>query len=830
MNGLSREYRSLVSSDLLAGTNLLAHAQWFLASTQPGSCASPDELPSEIEWIQAVVPGTVASVVERPDQDAVDWWFRTTVPVRGAGATTLTFDGIATHSRVWVNGIESARSTSMFVPISVDIAEGAAEVDIVVRIESMDAQLKGRRPRGRWRSSLIAQQGLRHHRTTMLGRAPVYGPLPAPVGLWRPVALRERSPLRDVRIHTEVAGADGTVWVRATLDAAASSAVVKVGDLSFPLPVDAAVTDAVLVDARVSIPDVVLWWPHTHGVPTVYPWSLEVDGLRVASGSVGFRAVELARSGGAVTLKVNGVRAFARGGCWVPLDPIRLWVDAEQLRAELERFRDAGLNMIRVLGTLVYEQSEFWSLCAELGILVWQDVMFATTDPPEDDEYRLAVEHELAALTRLVGGNPALAVVSGGSETEQQPTMLGVPADQHRITLLQKVIPEFFEHELPGTPYVTSSPSSTTGELHTHVGDGIAHYFGVGGYLRPLSDVHTARVRFAAECLAFSIPPERRSVERMFGSANIAGHHPDWKASVPRDRGSSWDFEDVRDHYVRSIFGVDPHLTRRDDAELYLDYGRAAVCEAVTTSYMHWRRKDSECTGALVLTLRDLVPGAGWGLLDSTGAPKAPWYSLARMSQPVGLFFADDGLDGLTVELVDDTPNLVSGTLSITLYGLSGVVGDVHEHGVQLEPHSAQSISVDRIVGTFADINHAYRFGVQTYVAVTAELVDGAGRTIAEATHLVGDQQSRQNDVGLTAVAELTEPGMWSLTVSTRWAAHYVCIDVDGFTVSDSWFHLAPGATRTLTLRGAKATVSGHVRALNSIRRASIQIESQLES
>ncbi|WP_237669681.1 hypothetical protein [Rhodococcus sp. BS-15] len=87
-------------------------------------------------------------------------------------------------------------------------------------------------------------------------------------------------------------------------------------------------------------------------------------------------------------------------------------------------------------------------------------------------------------------------------------------------------------------------------------------------------------------------------MEKFFGSAAVAGHHPDWKAAIPRDRGSSWDFEDVRDHYVRMIFGVDPHLIRRDDAELYLDYGRAAIVEAFTEAFGHWRRASSGCAGA----------------------------------------------------------------------------------------------------------------------------------------------------------------------------------------------------------------------------------------
>lgn len=803
-----------VSGDCPEDRDFLADARWRLTATPAGSCGHPKDLPAESEWLDAVVPGTVAVVVDTPEQDDLDWWYVTTVALTTNAPTTLRFDGIATHSAIWIDGVEAARTRSMFVPESIELDGRSADVEIAVRIESMNARLKSRRPRGRWRSSLIAQQGLRHERTTFLGRAPVYGQLAAPAGLWRPVTLRPRARVADVRLHTSVDGTTGTVRVRGTVVGSAASVVLALGDTRFSLAADGHV-----LDSSVPVPDVALWWPHTHGDPTLYPWSLEVDGTVVDSGRIGFRSAVLTRADRAVTLHVNGVRVFARGGCWVPLDPTRLWVDEGVLRRSLEQVRDAGLNMVRVVGTMVYEQTEFWSLCAELGIMVWQDIMFATVDPPEDAEFVDAVVSEVTALTALVGGNPALAVISGGSETQQQPTMLGVPESGQRMTLLQNVLPDLVDTELPGTSYVTSSPSSTTGELHTHVGDGIAHYFGVGGYLRPLDNVRTARVRFAAECLAFAIPPERRAVDRMFGSANVAGHHPDWKAAVPRDRGSSWDFEDVRDHYVREIFGVDPHQVRRNDAELYLDYGRAAVCDAATYAFMHWRRTDSECAGALVLTLGDLVPGAGWGFRDSDGAPKAPWYSLARVSRPVAIYFVDDGMDGLTIELIDDTANPITGTLRVALHGVST---ESHEYPIDVRAHGALSLSLDRLLGVFTDVNHAYRFGGQTYTAVTAELVDASGTVVADATHLIGDRHARQNDVGLSAIATPDGPGRWALSVRSDWAAHYVCVDVDGFEVSDSWFHLAPGRTRTVTLLGDRPKPTGHVRALNSIRKARI--------
>ncbi|WP_415975853.1 glycoside hydrolase family 2 protein [Rhodococcus sp. 077-4] len=801
--------------------DLLDGVRWRLARTDAGSVLNPGDLPDDLEWIDAVVPGTVAaahgssSAASNPDDH--DWWFVADVPTGEHRRVRVTFGGIATRAQIWIDGVHRRTVTSMFVPETVDPIDCGTTVAIAVHVESLAAHLKSRRPRGRWRSSLIAAQGLRHERTTMLGRAPVYGPVPIPVGPWRPVSMTPIPDVVRVELSTSVSGTDGIVALRADLNASGVARILIDDNMTGVHTVELGTVEH--IDRSVTLPDVELWWPHTHGAPRTYRVALEVDGIVHPMGIVGFRTVDLDRRAGGAALVVNGKTVFCRGGTWTPLDPVRLWSPEEDLRAALEQLRVAGLNMVRVVGTLVYEQPEFWSLCAELGIMVWQDVMFGTVDPPTDETFTAAVDRELEAFADTVAANPALVVVSGGSETQQQPTMMGLAAEDQRITLLDSAVPEFLADRLPGVPYVTSSPSSTQGELHTHVGDGIAHYFGVGGYLRPLSDVRTAGVRFAAECLAFAVPPERAQVEKFFGSAALAGHHPEWKAAVPRDRGSSWDFEDVRDHYARMIFGVDPHLIRRDDAELYLDYGRAAIVEAFTEAFGHWRRASSGCAGALVLTLRDTVPGAGWGIVDTDGVPKAPFYALARASAPVALLLSDNGLDGYSVELVNDGPAR-AGTLRVVLHTSRGK--HEFERAVTVDSSSSIELTVDSVIGTFTDANHAYRFGSRTYSAVTVLFLDDSDVEVTRTTALVG-VQSRQNTVGLSATVVETDSGAWSLTVRSDWAAQYVCVDIDGFEASDSWFHLAPNEPRTLTLRSRGASAPrGHVRALNSIERVSV--------
>lgn len=772
------------------------------------------------EWLPACVPGTVASALrqlgrwslETPRSfDASDWWFRChfTSPTAGDGRRVLCFGGLATLAEVSLNGAPLLTSDNMFVAHEIDVTDRLAPAgganELVIHFRSLTRALAQKRPRGRWKTRLVAHQQLRWFRTTLLGRVPGWSPAVTAVGPWRAIVLEERRGLEIGPVDLQVSE-DGRVTLRARI--AAPTGTLIVGDARAELHAEGG-----FLVGEVQVPDAERWWPHTHGPQPRYPVSLVVEGRTVALGRVAFRSLTAGPIEGEFRIRVNGETIFCRGACWTTPDLVTLRTTPDRLRAELELLCRAGMNMIRVGGTMVYEDDAFYDLCDELGILVWQDFMFANLDYPAADAGFLAsVQREVTELLGRLQGRPSLAVVCGGSEIEQQVAMLGLPAEYAESALFKQILPELVERLIPGLQYVPSSPCG--GVLPFHPDVGVAHYYGVGAYLRPLEDARRASVRFATECLAFSSIPEQATIDAFLADGESPWHHPRWKERVPRDVGASWDFEDIRDSYVGRLFAIDPARLRYAEMDRYLELGRVAIGTIVAATLAEWRRAASTCKGALVWFWKDLWPGAGWGLLDSLGRPKSPYYMASSVLQPVALLLSDEGLGGPRLHAVNEGPAPVEATVSARLWRQGSIQVAAGQRTISIPARGQIEVHADALFERFFDLSWAYRFGPAGYDALAATMVVGE-TVVAEAFFWPqGMPVEREADLGLRAVATPRDDG-FCLELSAERLAVAVAITLDVGSPDENYLHIEPGRTRRIMLRGVTGAPKGTVKALN---------------
>jgi len=825
---------------------------WSVCAAVPGG-GSPSLPPGGPVWspLPSLMPVAAALRVlkqwslDAPARrfDAEDWWYRLEFNAPAINATSrryLGFDGLATLAQVWLNGSALLTSNNMFMSHECDVSHRLESTgnELLICFQALDTALAAKRKRPRWRAPMIEHQQLRWFRTTVLGRTPGWSPPCQVVGPWKEIWLEQRSTveLQDCALQLRVDGDDGIVTCQLRIESMSGDRLESVclklqrHRRTFETCLQGrAGTDDFFGELRV--PDADLWWPHTHGEPALYSGVLSIrlagvdPAITIDLGPFGFRTLAVDCANGQFSLRVNGLPVFCRGACWTPLDPVTLRSSPESCRAALGQARAAGMNMLRVAGTMVYEEDHFYEACSELGLLVWQDFMFANMDYPVDDaSFMQSVLPEVRQQLLRLRSKPCLAMLCGNSEVAQQAAMWGAPRELWQSVFFDETLAQLCSELAPDLPYW---PSSAYGGSFPHQASaGTTSYYGVGAYLRSADDARRSGLQFASECLAFANVPDLSALQRMPGGLATRVHHPAWKARSPRDLGAGWDFDDVRDHYLGSLFKTDPAKLRSTDHDRYLTLSRVATGETMAAALSEWRLPRSTCNGALVLCLRDLWAGAGWGLVDDLGTPKACFHHVKRVLQPLALFLSDEGVNGLLVHAINERGEHKQVELELKAWHDGEVLVASAQKTWNLPARSAQTLTCLELFEHFLDLGYAYRFGPMPCNVITARLKSAQGTVLAETFHFPGGFSAQtESDVGLGASARMLDAKTLELTVRTRRLAQSVHFELPGFQADDEYFHLAPDSEVQVTLRGpAAAHVSGYVHALNSARSARIDI------
>lgn len=778
---------------------------WRLCVTEAGACAEPAAAAVLTDWIEAAVPGTAACALRAAGRtDAAlatqDVWYRGTI--EGQGARILRFEGLAGIAEVWLDGVQVLASRSMFLAHEVEVTL-AGRHDLWLCFRALEPELEKKGPRARWRPRMIPRQGVRLVRQTLMGRMPGWTPGVEAVGPWRPIVCLTPPPVAVSDLSVRSGYENGKGWLEAEVKAEGPAPVLLCDGRRAALK---AGEDGVW-RGRMVLDGVQPWWPHTHGGQPLYPVALRVGDAELDLGRTGFRSIAVDRGadGEGFQLVVNGIPVFCRGAGWTSSDPVGLRGDRAHYEPLLALAKAGGMNMLRLSGTGAYEARAFHDLCDELGILVWQDFMFANFDyPAADPAFAAEVAEEAAQLLSNLQLSPSLAVLCGGSEVHQQGAMMGTKAETLGSPLYDEILPAAVRAWRPDLPYVPNSPSG--GALPFTVDRGVGHYYGVGAYCRPIEDARRAGVRFASECLAFANLPQPGtwSTPSPLDAA--------WKAGTPRDMGAGWDFDDVRDHYLGLLYGVDPGRLRYADPALYLDLSRAVSGHVMEQVFAEWRRGASPCAGGLVWTFQDVMPGAGWGVLDVAGAPKPAWYALKRAFAPIHLGLTDEGVNGLAIHLVNDTAQAVEAVVEVVCLrdGATPVVNA--SCPVALGARAAQTLSAFDLIGRFFDITYAYRFGPPGHDATVVRLRGADGRVLAEDVHYPTGRHTTSPAASVSAELQKDGDG-WTLVLMSDRLQPTIHVAVTGYRPDDDWFALTPGVAKPvrLTAMGGEGPPQGEV-------------------
>lgn len=830
---------------------VLLNSNWTLFKSSPNQHQSPCEFNwSDQKLISTSVPSTVAMAINgqspdcwhpENDYDHFDWWYRVTIGDLGrdnrfpdSDCPLLCFDGLATLCEVWLNKEPILTSNNMFRGYSVKLAQNLKPGDqLTLVFRSISNFLKEKKPKPRWKTKLVENQQMRWIRSTVLGHVSVWTPPIKAIGPWRKIYLQY---LENFKIsHKSI-----TPWVEkniAKLDLSLTlefcdqpigidSAQLIIGDLSYPIDLNVN-KEQIELKASFSLPEISLWWPHSHGEPSLHPYKIQFETnagtVLTDAGTLGFKSIQFVDNGMKTAFRINDETIFCRGTCWSVSDYLSLNAGEDELRKMLTLMTGAGINMIRVGGTMVYESDDFYRLCDELGILVWQDFMFASMDYPVEDPDFLEnileeAHYQLARLSR----HNCITVYCGNTDVEAQAAMFGMPKEIWSNRFFSQTLKKLCHDLHARIPYIASSPSG--GALPFHLSHGVSHYWGIGAYMKPVDDQNKQRVLFASEGMGLSHIPEDELIHNAIGKSTSFPYSKEWSSRIPKDLGAGWDFDAIRDHYLEDIFEVDARILRRQDPERFISLSRVATGEAISQVFKFWRSKQSICNGGLIWFNRDFWPCAGFGLIDSNNQPKAALYQLKQVWRNVQVLVSNNGLDGAEATIINETSGNLKTVLQIELLKNNSTSIAKIEKTVKLIKHSSKSFSVDELLGTFYDTGFAYRFGPCHFDTLVCRLVNSAGVLLSDdflfpnSNKLQIINNSDFDEQQINVIAKKIDSETIVLTFLSDYFLQYLRISVRGYIADENYFHLSPRQTKKVILKRQAESARkfrGYIEALN---------------
>ena len=467
-----------------------------------------------------------------------------------------------------------------------------------------------------------------------------WGPRLPDAGIWRDISLIGVSTarIRDVHVLQHHEAGKVTLEVNTHITEITGSAPVSV-TVTGP---QGEIWTAAGEHAVIEIEKPELWWPAGYGEQPLYTVSVALgDGLDCWEKRVGLRTMTVSRRkdewGESFSHCVNGVDIFAMGADYIPEDNLLPRVTPQRTRLLLEDARAANMNLIRVWGGGYYPDDWFYDACDELGLLVWQDFMFACAVYDLNEEFEANITAEFVDNIRRLRHHAALALWCGNNEMEMFVDFgLWVTAAKQKsdyIKMYEYIIPKVLKAEDPQAFYWPASPSSGGGfDKPNDENRGDVHYWDVWHGLKPFTDYRNHKFRYVSE-FGFQSFPCMETIESF---------------TEPEDRNV---FSYVMEKHQRNASANGRIVSYLSQMYLYpremtdLVYASQLLqAQAMQYGVEHWRRDRGRCMGAVVWQLNDCWPVASWASIDYFGRWKALHYYEKRFFAPVLISCHEEGI------------------------------------------------------------------------------------------------------------------------------------------------------------------------------------------
>jgi beta-mannosidase len=679
------------------------------------------------EWLPATVPGCVHTdllankKIEDPfyrnnEKDLqwigkTDWEYQTAFNV---SAETLrrrnieiVFQGLDTYADVFLNDKEILAADNMFRTWRVDVKNALKQGENILRIRfrSPINEILPLMKKLDYELPAVNDQG---EKTSPYTRKAPYqygwdwGPRFVTSGIWKPVNLFawDSARIEDLHIVQNKISKENAS-LSAVVEVIASNSVDAVIEVENTNEKKTVATKQIKLINGVnkialdfSLANPRLWYPVGLGEQALYTFTAKLTINKKAvdeqSKRTGLRTLELRRKpdqyGISFEFVVNGIPVFGRGANWIPADIFPTRITREKYKNLLTSLRDANMNMLRVWGGGIYEDDYFYDLADEMGILVWQDFMFACSMYPGDKAFLDNVRQEAVDNVKRLRNHPAIVIWVGNNEIETAWQHWGwkdknpsfVWDDYQKIFL--RLLPEVLDEYDPSRPYWQSSPSANFQADSEFQGIGDTHYWAVWHAEKPFEEYEKQFPRFMSE-YGFQSFPELETVKTYTTEEDRQSIETPVMLSHQRHpRGNQL----VRTYMLREY-------NQPKDFESFLYVSQVLQAEGIKRGAEHLRRIMPRNMGSLYWQADDCWQVASWSAMDYFGRWKALMYYTRRFYAPVLVSPAVDDSGNLNVYVVSDSTEATDAHLLLTLMDFSGKTINSKQLEISVEPLKGKS-------------------------------------------------------------------------------------------------------------------------------------------
>jgi beta-mannosidase len=810
--------------------------------------------PGVEQWHPAEVPGLVQMDLLRnkliPDPfyrdnekglqwiGLTDWEYQTEFDVDAAtlarGHVGLLFAGLDTYADVYLNDSELLKADNMFrswrVAVKDRLHAGKNTLRVVFHSPVMLMMPKVKALPYRLPTvgqvQIVSEEGVATDPYTR--KAPYHygwdwGPRYVTEGIWLPVKLVAWDDFRIDNFHIrqqKVSKDEAELWAEFDIVAA------KTGDVTLAVEHDGAAgknapaasqqarvdagTNHVAIPFRIANPS--LWYPNGYGAQTLYKFFATLSAGKGKKPAVedraelrtGLRSLELRRVpdewGKSFTFVVNGIPVFAKGADVIPFDSFATRVTPANHRQILQAARDAHMNMIRHWGGGYYETDDFYDICDELGIMVWQDFMFGGAMVPGDLAFQENVRAEVTEQVKRLRDHPSISIWSGNNEVETGWRYWGdrvyfketlTPPQRERVwqdyvVLFHDIIKSVVAENSAPVPYWPSSPSANFEDDPGGPRNGDMHYWSVWHALEPISEYTHQFPRFMSE-YGFQSFPDIQTVRKFAEPQDLDIISPVMQNHQKNVGGN----ERIRTYVLREF-------REPKDFESFLYVSQVMQAEAIKVGAEHLRRQRPRTMGSLYWQLNDCWPVASWASIDYYGHWKALHYYARRFYDDL-LVSAWEENGKLSVYVVSDKVQPTAAELHLRVMDFQGKLLREKTEAITVPELSSKVFAAftreELLEGT--DAQHAF---------VVADLMQ-SGKLISRNVFLF----DHVRNLALPAPAIQSElsgsGGTYSLRLQSRILAKhvYVAFGDNEAEVSDNYFDLLPNEAVTLQVKSKAA-------------------------